>query len=255
MKIFNNYARYYDLLYKDKHYAEEALHVHQLISKYAPGARSVLELGCGTGMHARALAEMGYTLHGVDQSTEMLEAASRRRMSMDKASSSRLSFSAGDIRSVRLSGTFDAVISLFHVVSYQTTDADLAAAVSTAKHHLNAGGVFLFDCWHGPAVQAQRPEVRVKRFEDDQVQITRIAEPVLHDESHIAEVNYQMFIRDKHDDSIEELRETHRMRYLFDPEVAAILREQGMTCIDTFEWLTGKTPGSDTWGVCYVVKA
>ncbi len=254
MTVFNSYARYYDLLYQDKKYAEEASYVHQLIRKYGLDTRTVLELGCGTGLHARALAEMGYTLHGVDRSAAMLGAALERLPGMDGSAASRLSFSSGDMRSVRLQGKFDAVISLFHVISYQTTNNDLAAAFATAKHHLKAGGIFIFDCWYGPAVLAQRPSVRVKRFEDDRVRVTRIAEPVMHDESHVVDVNYQVFIRDKDDGGIEELCEMHRIRYLFDPEITSILREQGMTRIDSFEWLTGKTPGSDTWGVCFVVR-
>jgi SAM-dependent methyltransferase len=254
MSVFNSYARYYDLLYKDKNYTEEAAYVHQLIRKYTPDAHSVLELGCGTGLHARILAELGYTLHGVDQSHEMLAAASQRLSGMNAAAASRLSFSVGDMRSVRLPDTFDVVISLFHVISYQTTNDDLSAAFATAKQHLKAGGIFIFDCWYGPAVLAQRPSVRIKRFDDDRVAVTRIAEPVMHDEDHVIDVNYQVFIRDKEVGTIEELRETHRMRYLFDQEITSFLGGQGMTCIDRFEWLTGKVPGKDTWGVCFVVK-
>ena len=59
---------------------------------------------------------------------------------------------------LRLAGTFDAVIALFHVVSYQTTEHDLRATFATAARHLNPGGVLLFDVWHGPAVLAQQPE-------------------------------------------------------------------------------------------------
>jgi SAM-dependent methyltransferase len=254
MTVFNSYARYYDLLYRDKQYAEEASYIHQLIKKYGVDARTVLELGCGTGLHACKLAEIGYTLHGVDRSATMLSAALERTSGMEEPTASRLSFSIGDIRSISLQEKFDAVISLFHVISYQISNDDLRMAVATAKHHLNDGGIFIFDCWYGPAVRAQRPAVRVKRFEDDQVQITRIAEPAMHDESHVVDVKYQVFIRDKNDGNIEELCEMHRVRYLFDPEITSILDEQGMTCIDSFEWLTGKTPGSDTWSVCFVVR-
>ena len=37
--VFDAYARYYDLLYKDKDYAGEAAYVHGLIQKYGTGAR------------------------------------------------------------------------------------------------------------------------------------------------------------------------------------------------------------------------
>jgi len=50
--VFNAYAAYYDLLYKEKNYAEEAEYIHGLIQKNTPGAKTILELGCGTGQHA-----------------------------------------------------------------------------------------------------------------------------------------------------------------------------------------------------------
>jgi hypothetical protein len=97
--------------------------------------------------------------------------------------------------------------------------------------------------------------VRVKRLEDEQIQVTRIAEPVMHSAENIVDVNYQMFIVNKADNTIEELHETHRMRYLFDHEIDSLLAQQGLKLLDRFEWPSGKKPGFDTWGVCYVVQA
>ena len=75
MDVFNLYARYYNLLYKEKDYAGEAEYVHKLIQKYQPGAKSILDLGCGTGRHDILLAEKGYSVTGVDRSEEMLAVA------------------------------------------------------------------------------------------------------------------------------------------------------------------------------------
>jgi ubiquinone/menaquinone biosynthesis C-methylase UbiE len=51
-KVFNAYARYYDLLYNDKAYHSESAYIHSIIKQYVPNAKSVLELGSGTGAHA-----------------------------------------------------------------------------------------------------------------------------------------------------------------------------------------------------------
>ena len=71
------------------------------------------------------------------------------------------------------------MIALFHVLSYQTSNADAQAMFETAATHIETGGIFLFDCWYGPAVLTDRPETRVKRAEDDTVEIIRIAESVM----------------------------------------------------------------------------
>ena len=49
MSVFNEYARYYDLLYRDKDYVGEVEYVHRLLQAHAPGAQSLLNLGCGSG--------------------------------------------------------------------------------------------------------------------------------------------------------------------------------------------------------------
>lgn len=254
ISVFGNYAHYYDLLYKDKDYAAEGEYVHQLIQNYAPGAKSVLELGCGTGKHAQILSTKGYTIHGVDRSPEMLESASKR-ISSSAGAMTTPSFSLGDIRNVRIDDKFDVVISLFHVMSYQTTDYDLMASFATAKFHLKPGGIFIFDCWYGPAVLSQKPEKRVKHFENEQIIITRTAEPVMHPAENVIDVNYHVIIRDKTNNEVEELHEAHRMRYLFEPEINSFLAEQGLKLFDSFAWMSGKKPDTNAWGVCFVAQA
>jgi SAM-dependent methyltransferase len=254
MSVFDTYARYYDLLYRDKDYAAEAQYVHKLIHKYVPGARSILELGCGTGAHAVLLAGKGYRIHGVDLSPEMLERAKSRLAEMPPEQASRLDFARGDIRTIRINSKFDAVLSLFDVISYQTTNEDLRATFATVKAHLRPGGVFIFDCWYGPAVLTDRPAVRVKRVENEEIAITRIAEPVMYPNDNCVDVNYQLLIKHEASSTIEELHECHRMRYLFAPEIANLLAQEDVVLLHCEEWMTGRPLGFDTWSACFVAR-
>jgi SAM-dependent methyltransferase len=251
VSVFQAYAKYYDLLYRDKDYAGEAAYVHGLIEQDRPGARSLLELGSGTGRHALTLAERGYEISGVDRSAEMVARAQARAID---AGNARAVFTQGDIRSVRLGRTFDVVVSLFHVMSYQTTDDDLAAVTETAAVHLEPGGLFIFDCWYGPAVLTQRPEVRVKRLEDDQVCVTRVAEPRLLLDQNAVDVGYTMFVRDKKTERQTSFEETHRMRYLFLPEVRRLLGSADLDFVKTEEWLTGRQPDAGSWSTVFVAR-
>jgi SAM-dependent methyltransferase len=253
MSVFGAYSRYYNLLYKDKDYVGEAEYLHNLISMHKPGAASILNLGCGTGRHDLMLARMGYEVTGIDQSEEML-AIANSQLSTLNPQPPLLTFQQGDIRTVRLDKTFDVVTALFHVMSYQAANDDLQAAFATARAHLKPGGIFVFDCWYGPAVLSDRPAVRVKRLEDEAIFVTRLAEPVMHPNDNSVDVNYQVIIRDKVSSEVEEVRETHRMRYLFRPEIEHFLGEAGLHIAEAAEWLTGRQPGFDTWGVCFVVQ-
>lgn len=252
MQVFANYARYYDLLYRDKDYAAEAQYVHELLQNHAPNTTSLLELGCGSGIHAALLAQQGYQVYGVDLSADMLEQADSRLSSLPTEVASRLEFSQGDIRTIRLEKQFDAVISLFHVISYQTSNEDLQSAFTTIKSHLKPGGVLIFDCWYGPAVLSDRPQVRVKRLEDEEIAVNRIAEPVMHPNDNLVNVNYQVFIRNRASGVVEELQEAHKMRYLFKPEVDKLFLENEIELTAFGKWMSDSEAGFNSWNVYFV---
>src|SRR5262249_11237336 len=72
---FQKYSAYYDLLYRDKNYPAEAEYVARTILSIVRGARSILELGSGTGLHGRLLAATGFDVHGIECSADMVAVA------------------------------------------------------------------------------------------------------------------------------------------------------------------------------------
>jgi len=44
------------------------------------------------------------------------------------------------------------------------------------------------------------------------------------------------------------------MPVLFKPELDYYLSTKGMRIKSCVEWMTGKEPGFDTWGVCFVAR-
>ncbi|SNS11766.1 Methyltransferase domain-containing protein [Humidesulfovibrio mexicanus] len=239
--VFGLYAAYYDLLYRDKDYAAEAAFVAGRLRAHAPGARSLLELGCGTGRHAALFSAMGFQVTGVDRSEGMLDKA--------RANGPGCRFLAADIRELALDRRFDAVVSLFHVMSYLTEDADLVAALSRAAEHLAPGGLLFFDFWHGPAVLKTPAEVRVKEMADERVCVIRRADPVHHAHRHVVDVNFTVNIRERSGDRAETLRETHAMRYFFAPELEGFLEQAGLVALEFGEWMTGAPASDDAWSV------
>jgi SAM-dependent methyltransferase len=249
VSVFDQYARYYDLLYRDKNYQAETDYVASAIQRFAPKAKRILEFGSGTGIHGRLLAQKNYAVIGIERSLEMVARANQN--TIDPAPGTFAS-QQGDIRDAVADGSFDAVISLFHVISYQTSNADALAVFQNAFKHLKSGGIFLFDVWYSPAVWTQRPVVRVKRMEDDHIRLERIAEPIIRPNENVVEVQYTVYITDKSTGSITKLDEIHPMRHFSIPELDLFAEQTGFTVLHREEFLTSKHPSEDTWGVCFV---
>jgi SAM-dependent methyltransferase len=197
MSNFGLYSSYYDLLYAQKDYRGEAQYVIDKLQQFRPGRKNLLELGCGTAHHAAELVTAGHRVHGVDLSQTMLAAAEKRRSALPQNLQDQLSLEQGNIQIYRSKTHFDAVISLFHVFSYQTSNEALASSFATAAAHLQPNSLLAFDFWYGPAVLTQRPETRVRRLENAQTRVIRIAESALIENENRVEVTYTVTIHDK----------------------------------------------------------
>ena len=251
--VFNAYAKYYDLLYQDKNYVAEVDYIVSHIKTDAPKAKNILELGCGTGVHAEHLARLGYAVHGIDMSEQMLALAEKRKEELPIDIASRLSFSLGDIRSIRVEKVYDVVISLFHVMSYQSYNHDLIASFETVQSHLSRGGLFMYDFWYAPAVLTQKPIVTVKRLENKEIKITRVAEPIIDINQNLVDVNYSVFINEKLTGKIKQVEENHKMRYFSLPELQCYWHSKFLDC-GTLGWMTNSVPNTSIWAAFQKLK-
>jgi SAM-dependent methyltransferase len=254
MTVFGASANVYDLLYADKDYAGEAEYVRGLLSAHGR-VSCCLELGCGTGRHAVAMARGGLQVHGVDRSSGMIEAAEMRRRQLPPEIGAALTFSRGDVRSVDVGRTFDAVTALFHVLSYQTTDEDVSRTLEAARRHLEPGGLFLFDFWHTPAILAEGPEARVKEVEDGSIHVRRAVTPDWERANRCIAVNYDYTVTSKAIGEVSRFSETHRMRYFAVPEFTEWLARFGFALKGSFAWLSLAPPSDHDWNVCLLAVA
>jgi SAM-dependent methyltransferase len=132
--MYRELASWWPLLSPPEEYAEEAAFAATLLRRAAIPVREVLELGGGGGNNAAHLkASLALTL--VDVSAEMLEVS--RRLNPE------CTHVQGDMRTVRLGRTFDAVF-VHDAVDYMLDEPDLRAAMATAFAHCRPGGVAVF---------------------------------------------------------------------------------------------------------------
>ncbi|HSK33987.1 MAG TPA: class I SAM-dependent methyltransferase [Propionicimonas sp.] len=133
-RFYGELATWWPLISPPEDYAEEAAFVADVLGSAAIPVREVLELGSGGGHNAVHLkAQFAMTL--VDLSDDMLDVS--RRLNPE------CRHEQGDLRTVRLGRTFDAVF-VHDAVDYMTTEDDLLSAAGTAYAHCRPGGIAVF---------------------------------------------------------------------------------------------------------------
>ncbi len=130
-RFYGDLAPWWPLISAAEEHAEEAAFAASLLEQADPPTRTVLELGSGGGSNAFHLKSR-FAMTLVDLSEDML--AVSRDLNPD------CEHRAGDMRTVRLNRTFDAVF-VHDAIEYMTTEADLRQAIETVFVHCRPGGV------------------------------------------------------------------------------------------------------------------
>jgi SAM-dependent methyltransferase len=133
--MYTSLAGWFHLITHPDDYAEEAETYLGMLSRATkPPLKTVLELGSGGGNNALHM-KRHFQLTLTDLSQDMLD--------LSRTINPELEHIQGDMRTLRLGRTFDAVF-VHDAVSYMTTEHDLRAAVETAYIHTRPGGGALF---------------------------------------------------------------------------------------------------------------
>ncbi len=138
-KLYRELASWFHLLTAPEDYKDEAaLYRRLLVEACDRRPKTVLELGSGGGNNASHL-KRHFQLTLTDVSPGMLR--------LSRTLNPECEHIAGDMRTLRLGRTFDAVF-VHDAVSYMTSEDDLRRAIETAYVHCRPGGAALFSPDH-----------------------------------------------------------------------------------------------------------
>lgn len=144
--MFSESADVYDIIYGVfKDYSGEADKIAATLRTLHPNARTVLDVACGTGEHARILAgNHGFEVDGIDLDEGMIQVA--------RAKNAAGRFEVADMRDFDLSRQYDVALCLFSSIGYARTLANVRRAFASFRRHLRAGGIALIEPWFPPGV-------------------------------------------------------------------------------------------------------
>ncbi|NLI40768.1 MAG: class I SAM-dependent methyltransferase [Caldisericales bacterium] len=140
MTIFNNIGERYDIFVDwDRRLSTEIPFLHKVLR--SRNAKKILDVGCATGKHAIELAKLGYDMHGIDISDNLIQKAKRNaqeaRTYIDFEAMSMLDITKHKAK------LFDAVLMLGNVVSLLDDEKQVLSFFADAKSVLKIGGILV----------------------------------------------------------------------------------------------------------------
>jgi SAM-dependent methyltransferase len=210
-------SRFYDALYAaaGKDYEAESADLHQLVQERRPGARTWLDVACGTGAHLVHLATH-YQVFGVDLSAAMLAEARARLPGA--------AFVESDMRSFDLGRQVDVVSCLFSAIAYMPTVADLHAAIMTMGTHVTGGGVLIVDGWIRPSSWRDPGTVQALAATVDATATARVIRSRRDGDRTALELH---FLIGTPADGVEYLTEVHHLALFTDEHYRSAIKQAG----------------------------
>jgi SAM-dependent methyltransferase len=143
--MFNVSAEFYDLIYSTfKDYVGEAARIASLLRQLNPECKTVLDVACGTGEHARLLATHGFVVDGLDLDPALV------RIAEQKHRAGR--FFVADMSNFHLPYQYNAVLCLFSSIGYLRTLDRVRRALTCFRDHLTTAGVIIVEPWFAPGM-------------------------------------------------------------------------------------------------------
>lgn len=137
--------------------------------------KRVLDVGCGTGTHARLMAERGCEVVGIDIDAGAIDVARAKCADLNGTAPR---FDVMPVEQLTDRG-FHAAVSLFHVVNYLDSTYALQSFFAAIAKRLESGSPLIFDCWNGVAALLDPPQEKRSEVEIDDERIAVVTIPTL----------------------------------------------------------------------------
>ncbi|MEO8666266.1 MAG: class I SAM-dependent methyltransferase [Ignavibacteria bacterium] len=224
--MFTKSARFYDALYHFKDYAEASERLREIIEKYNPEAKILLDTACGTGKHIEHLKKY-YDAEGLDLNDELLEIA-RKRCPQNI-------FHSADMTDFKLNKKYDVVTCLFSSIAYVKSEEKLLSAITCMTDHLKPNGVLIIEPWFNKETFWTN-HITSNHFDEDDMKITWMYRSERKNDLSILDINYLVGTANE----VSYFTEKHELGLFDDTQYRGAFEASGLTVDYDKEGLFGR---------------
>lgn len=213
--MFTHSAQIYDQLYAFKDYEEASQRLVALIKTHVPEAKSLIDVGCGTGKHLSFL-QASFDVEGVDLDENLIKVA--------RSNCPNIDFTVADMTDFALPRHFDVVTCLFSAIGYVKTKEGLAKTLKRLAYHTSPGGLVLVEPWFTPE-QFWTGHITANFVDTPDLKIAWMYTSRAEDEVSILDVHYMVGTPD----SVSTFEERHEIGLFTETEYEAAFRDAGLS--------------------------
>lgn len=243
---YQGFAYVYDKFMDNIPYKEWSKYLINLFKEYSVKDGTLVELGCGTGTMCQLTEQTGYSVIGIDNSTDMLSIAAEKLQ--DKQNITLLH---QDMRELELGTEYNGFYCVCDSLNYLLNSSDVLATFQGVKKHLKKDGIFIFDL---KTPYFYEYILGDQTFCDHQKDCSYTWENSYFEEDSINQYDLTIFVRKPNSDLFERFTETHHQKAYSITEMIDLLLQAGLEYVTSFDAFTKNSPSPESERVYIIAK-
>jgi len=250
LNIYRGYASVYDASGQIAFSEQMIPYLRRVLEQHPVPMGEMVELACGTGTVAIAMALQGWKVIGVDGSEDMLAQARAKAEALGSALPvGQVAWKHADMRRFTLGTTVNLVTCLYDSLNYMLTSDDLLTVFRHVSAALRPGGLFLCDMNTAYALETYWDE---DAYVTDSPELTVIMASRHDYQLHRSIVTVTCF--ERVGEYYHKIQETHTEQAYPAEHVAELLTEAGLKVEASYTCFTFSPPDALTPRILWVAR-
>lgn len=243
---YQSFAYVYDKFMDNIPYEEWSQYLTELFHQYSITDGTLVELGCGTGTLSLLMHNQGYSLIGIDNSTDMLTLAAEKI-----TPSSNITLLHQDMRILDLGTNYDGFFCICDSLNYLLSPEDVLSTFYGVKRHLKHNGIFIFDLKTPYFYQNVLGD---QTFCDHQEDCSYTWENSYFEEDNINQYDLTIFAKQPDSELFERFYETHHQKAYSLTEMIDLLTKSGLEYVTAYDAFTTNPPDSTSERIYIIAR-